>query len=88
MVGIILWWDSRHLEGVIKGEDGKRYYFNSSVVKRIPPKSKIRDSQVVTFLQNIHIKHALCADAVLVLSMTQQNSLKAKIARLSEDVET
>lgn len=59
MNGTVLWWDERDGQGIIKGAEGLKYYFDTSVVKE-----SMRAGTAVTFTINKAIKCTLCAKNV------------------------
>ena len=67
LVGIVLWWDDRDRNGVIKCRDGKKYYFDVSVLNT-QARRKIGSGQVVRFLRNSAQTEALCAMQVKIAS--------------------
>jgi hypothetical protein len=62
-MGVVLWWDERDRNGVVKGSDGKRYYFDLSVVDS-RTRTKIQAGTLVKFEKNPKIKDTLCARAL------------------------
>lgn len=67
--GKVLWWDDRDQNGVILGDDGRKYYFDISVLEDPVLKSgsrKPKPNDTALFQENKEIPHALCAHKVLL----------------------
>lgn len=62
MIGIVLWFDKRDGNGIVKFED-KEYYIDSSVIN-----GEVKRGDTVKFEINDNIKDCLCGKNVEVLS--------------------
>ena len=76
-VGKILWWDSKDKNGIIKTGDGKKYYFDFSVLKIIQL-DRIKARALVTFEVNSKITSCLCACDVRFPPAKQLKSIQKK----------
>jgi len=81
LIGKILWWDERDGNGVIKDSEGKKYYFDTSVMDR-KNKSKVSSGKLVKFEINKNIKDTLCACAVVLVTTKDQSKFKEQIQEL------
>ena len=80
LLGVVIWWDERDRNGVVKSSDGKKYYFDASV---LDPKSraKVQAGTLVKFERNTKIKDALCARAIKPVAAKE----KSKARRVLRD---
>lgn len=58
LTGKVLWFDERDGNGIIKGDDGYKYYTDISVT---PNRKSLKHDQTVTFEANPNIPSCLCA---------------------------
>jgi cold shock CspA family protein len=82
MIGKVLWWDERDGNGIIKDSQGKKYYFDSSVVDA-RSKAKVSSGKIVKFEINNRIKDALCACKVELVTVKDRSKFKEQIRDLS-----
>lgn len=77
IVGKILWWDARDNNGMITTGDGKKYYFDASVVKSFRGE-KLKARTLVTFEINGDIRNCLCAKNVRLPTAKALKTLRKK----------
>lgn len=82
-LGKILWWDNRDKNGIIVGSDGRKYYFDSSVIET-RSRSKIQSGLTVRFNVNLSIKDTLCAHNVAAANTKEQGKLQREIQNQSQ----
>lgn len=79
LIGTVLWWDARDQNGVIKDLDGRKFYFDVSVLEA-RTLSKMKSGSVVCFEQNTKITDTLCAHKVAHATARE----KARLAKAFE----
>jgi cold shock CspA family protein len=82
LIGKVLWWDERDGNGLIKDSNGRKYYFDSSVLDN-RSKSKITSGKIVKFEINEKIKDSLCACEVVPITVKDKNRFKEQISNLN-----
>jgi cold shock CspA family protein len=75
IVGKVLWWDARDQNGIIKDSDGRKFYFDVSVIDS-KSASKVKAGAVVRFEFNSEIKDALCARKVSIANNQEKSKLE------------
>lgn len=78
LIGKVLWWDDRDGIGVIKDVDGRKFYFDVSVLTA-QQRGKMKSGVAVRFEQNPEIPEALCARKVALASSREQSRLEKQI---------
>jgi cold shock CspA family protein len=86
LIGKVLWWDERDGNGIIKDADGKKYYFDTSVLDS-KQRTKPSSGKIVKFALNKRIKDSLCACAVSIISVKDRASFKSEIRGLDKSTD-